>query len=285
MRKIVKLKLQKISDEVKEFHPLIETIFTKLPNVTRVEYTHGKDEMGADFLIHKTDTTLGETDYVGVIAKIGKITQNTTEIERQIDECCLERFASDGKKKIILSEIWVVTNSTITSPAKMKIHNKYNSKKIKFISQSKLIDFIENHLPNYVHGIPLKIGEYLRKINNENAKEEERTSLLPANKADLYIEHTLEKLDTRKYKKKNNKTSKKKKAEIFSVVEAENLVLIEGAMGAGKTKIVRRIVDNFSDADNYREKKIIPIPISYKRLYDEYELNIKKNNWANNQRK
>ena len=62
-----------ISNEVKELHPLLDQLFSRLPNITGVEYTHGPHEMGADFILTKHDSTLNRNNYIGVIAKIGKI--------------------------------------------------------------------------------------------------------------------------------------------------------------------------------------------------------------------
>lgn len=100
-----KEKLASISDEVAELHPLLRSLLPKLPRVVDVEYTHGPQEMGADFVISRRDDTFGQTEYVGVIAKVGKILQDFSDVERQIKECEVPRTFFGGKKKIRLAEV------------------------------------------------------------------------------------------------------------------------------------------------------------------------------------
>ena len=45
------------------------------------------DEMGADFAFSRADEIFHDMEYVGVIAKIGKIVQDDSAVERQIKEC------------------------------------------------------------------------------------------------------------------------------------------------------------------------------------------------------
>lgn len=85
-----------LNDEVKQFHPVLNVLLRRLPHVQNVEYRQGLNEMGADFVIEKTDQTLLQTVYVGVIVKTGKILQNHAEIERQIEECEIERSFCGG---------------------------------------------------------------------------------------------------------------------------------------------------------------------------------------------
>ena len=98
-------KLDSIKDEVNDLHPLLEILFPKMPRITNVEYHHGSAEMGADFVLSRTNDTFGHTEYIGVIAKIGRIVQDFTNVDRQIEECALPRLVQGGKKKIYLTEI------------------------------------------------------------------------------------------------------------------------------------------------------------------------------------
>ncbi len=74
--------LEAMKDEVAEHHPLLQKLLTKLPDVTRVECTHGISEMGADFVILKVDKALGTTEHIGAIAITGRIVQDFSDIER-----------------------------------------------------------------------------------------------------------------------------------------------------------------------------------------------------------
>ena len=109
-------RLTKIKDEVGEFHPLLNKLLRKLPTVIDVEYTHGTREMGADFVLSKHHDTFGYTEFVGVVAKVGKIVQDHTDIARQIEECGVPRYFLGGKEKIRISEVWVVATETGLPP-------------------------------------------------------------------------------------------------------------------------------------------------------------------------
>ena len=66
-------KLRSVSDEVREFHPLLAAVFTNDRTISRFERTHGSGEMGADFVLARQDQTLGDENFVGVIVKCGDL--------------------------------------------------------------------------------------------------------------------------------------------------------------------------------------------------------------------
>ena len=55
MPQIPNERLDSISDEVRELHPLLDLLLRKLPRVKDVEYHHGPAEMGADFIVERED--------------------------------------------------------------------------------------------------------------------------------------------------------------------------------------------------------------------------------------
>ena len=116
-----KIILADLKDEVKQFHPLLEKLFSLLPRVKNVHYTHGQNEKGADFIITREDDVLSEIENIGVIVKVGKIHQDLYRISEQIKECDLQRYAFNGRKKIRLGEIWIITNEHITEGGKKRI--------------------------------------------------------------------------------------------------------------------------------------------------------------------
>ena len=179
MTSLSKKTLDDITDEVKEFHPLLETLLPKLPHVIRVEYTHGINEFGADFVISKSDDIFGDEYYIGVIAKVAKITQDFSDIERQIDECSLARTFMGGKRKINLEEVWVITTKSISNNAQTKIHEKYKLHKIFFIDGIRLATLIDQYVPSYWTKLPIKLAEYLVTIKTRNEEIDRTVSLIP----------------------------------------------------------------------------------------------------------
>jgi ribosome-associated protein YbcJ (S4-like RNA binding protein) len=115
-------KIKSIQSEVADLHPLLREVFTADPSIANIEYTHGQNEMGADFVLARTDPTLGDESYIGVVVKCGSIKQDHSDVKRQIEECQVERFFSGGKAKIFITEVWVVCNGSISNGAQRKIH-------------------------------------------------------------------------------------------------------------------------------------------------------------------
>lgn len=58
-------KLSALTNETKELHPVLKTLFSKDSTISRFEYTHGTFEMGADFVLARLDPTFCEENYRG----------------------------------------------------------------------------------------------------------------------------------------------------------------------------------------------------------------------------
>jgi hypothetical protein len=118
-------RVESIDDEVRELHPLLQSIFKKLKNISYVEYTHGPDEKGADFVLKKMDAEIDSSHFVGVVAKADKILQNFSDVERQIDECSHRRLIRQGKEEVRLPEVWVVTSKSVSQNAKERFMRSF----------------------------------------------------------------------------------------------------------------------------------------------------------------
>ena len=159
-----------------------------MPRVQHVEYTHGPDEMGADFVFSRLDEVFHDMEYIGVIVKVGKIVQDYSDVERQIKECEIERFYGNGKKKIFLSEVWVVTTGTISNGAQQKIHADYKTRKIIFVDGARLSSLIDQHLPNYWTDVSLQIGDYLHGVWTANDNLDRSLSLIASQGERFYVD-------------------------------------------------------------------------------------------------
>lgn len=264
-------RLQNLTNEVKDFHPLLETLLPKMPRVTEVENTHGNSEMGCDFLISRMDDTFGEVDRIGVVAKVGQMDQESiTEIERQIDESFIKKRFNSGKNTEYVTEVWVMTTGSFTNNAKIKIEAKFQSKKIVFIPREKLLKLIDDHAPNFWTDVRLQIGQYLYELRRKTEEIEQSLSLLKDHKS-IYIEQELYRTSEEKWKfKKPPKTKHDEVVDPIECLDNTSVVLVEGDMGAGKSKLLRRLVTHYTGAAVYLTKKIIPIPLSYKSLQDDF---------------
>jgi energy-coupling factor transporter ATP-binding protein EcfA2 len=276
MLSVKRNKISDIKDEVKELHPLLNRLFDRIPNITEVDYRHGPSEMGADFVLTKQHEVFKNTEYVGVIAKVGRVLQDFSSIDRQIEECGVPRTVSSGKNKIRINEIWVVVTEHVSQNAQDKIYEKFKLQNVQFIQGSKLGELIDEYLPEYWTEENLEVSDYLTALKIKNEELDKKLSLIKINDKGFYIDQDIIKQIPEHYGPKARRALKPVKVNVTQEILKHDFIMIEGSMGAGKSKLLRRLVDFYSDSENYAETKILPVPISFKELVDDYDANVEK---------
>ena len=276
MAKITNEKLDLITGEVKDLHPLLNAVLPKLPRVEDVEYHHGGDEMGADFVIRRTNDTFRNNEYIGVIAKVGKIVQDFAGIERQIDECNLPRLFQGGKKKIRITEIWVVATKHITQGAKEKIFHKYSTRKIEFIDGAALAKLVDQYAPLAWSGLPIVVAEYLHDLRVRTEEQDKSLSLLPISDKAFYVKQNLYHLPDIAYRYKRKGHRPPEKVDVDHVTESHRCILIEGDVGSGKSKLLRRLIAGATTPEAFSKTKVIPLSASYTELMEKHSGDLKK---------
>lgn len=266
-----KHKLDKISslkDEVRDFHPVLKALFGRLPAIVSVEYRQGPNEMGADFVLTKKDETLGSQDYIGVIVKTGNIKQDHQDIDRQINECEMPRMIEGGKKNIILNEIWVVSNDTITANAQSLIHHKYSNKNIKFLSGEKVCALIDKYFPQFWSDVSVKIGEYLREVEAKSNNMTFGTSQI-ATKAIANIGQNFIKVQSvgKSFRQQRKKDIKQ---DLRLLSSEHQFLFIEGMMGMGKSTALGQLTRDLSTAEAFNAHGVLPILLSMKEASSEF---------------
>ena len=265
-------RMKAIQDEVKQLHPLLKLLLPKMPRIQQVEETHGPNEMGADFVFSRLDEVFHDVEYVGVIAKIGKIAQDYSDIERQIKECEIERFFGNGKRKIFINEVWVMATGTISHGAQEKIHAGYRTRKILFIDGDRLSTLISEHLPNYWTDVSLQIGDYLHGVWTANDQLDRSLSLITSHNERFYVDQDV--FETEEFDRKRRKPPKR--AEIHEQIARHSVVLIEGGMGAGKSKLLRNLVDYYSTPQQFLKCNLLPLSVTFKDFIEQFESNPEK---------
>lgn len=271
-----KKRVEEIKDEIKDFHPLLKNLFKKMPSINRVEYTHGNAEMGADFVLSMLHPVLNTERYIGVIVKIGKINQDTTGIEKQVKECSIPRYFEYGKKEIHIDEIWVVSNGTISNNARRVIRNDAQLRSVEFISGNEIIELIDKHLPLFWANLSVPVSEYISKIREKNLQFERSTSLLQIGDKDFYVEQDVYEVLDSKHSSENKFKSKPKKVNFVEHIKKNKISFIEGSMGTGKSRLLRKLISHFTSPEVFHEEKLLPIIIDYRDLIDKYEGNIEQ---------
>ncbi|MEJ1409133.1 MAG: hypothetical protein RPU60_02795 [Candidatus Sedimenticola sp. (ex Thyasira tokunagai)] len=269
-------KIQSIKSEVKEFHPILNQLLQRLPNIKNVEYTHGPNEMGADFVLSKLDPTLSRIEYVGVIVKVGNISQGHADVDAQIEECELERKIEGGKKKIFVSEIWVITNGNISNNAQDKIHHKYKNKKINLISGENLSVLFDKYYSEYWTDVSVEIGEYLRSVKSKSESLAKTIDILDTTiYGDSYIPQVLINVSDEIYNDPGRYKAPKK-LRIENILDDEKFIFIEGTMGTGKSRIIEKITQDYSSTEFFNTKKTVPYVDTFKNFISEYDGDIEK---------
>ena len=268
--------IEDISAEVQDLHPLLKSVLGKLDNITSIEYTHGPQEKGADFVLTRYDPALGSFSYVGVVVKKGKINNDLTDINRQIEECALPRLLDGGKRKERLSEIWVVNTSTISSNAKDKIHDLYTRQRIEFIDGFKLTHLVDKHADFFWHQVPSHLGTYLDALGRRmDALEKESGGVGIIACDGFYIEPDIQEIEKVKYQKKTSKNHKPRLVNLTDEVLKSRFSVLQADMGFGKSKILRKLTQFFSATERFNEYRVIPIHMSF-RKFKENNLSLEK---------
>lgn len=265
-------RIKKLDREVQDFHPILKVLFGRIPYIKNIEYKQGPNELGADFVLEKHDEILSSITYIGVIVKIGKIKQDQSEIERQIEECGMERSFDNGKKRIYLNEIWVVTNDTITDNAQQKIHYKYKNTSILFFDALKVVTLINKFYPEFWTDISAKLGEYIRRVRLFSEGITRNSSILEIQE-NINIEQKIIKASS-KVKPDQGRTSKNHQISIHEAIKIDSLIFLEGLMGAGKSNLIKRAIERLTSPDTINLEKVIPIGMTYKDYIDNHKENI-----------
>ncbi|MGE8046047.1 NACHT domain-containing protein [Pseudomonas monteilii] len=265
-------RLKNLEREVQDFHPLLRILLKRISYIRNMEYKQGPGEKGADFVLEKVDDTLDTTYYIGVIVKVGKIKQDFTEIERQIDECGMERTFDNGKKKIYLSEIWIITNDSITDYAQNKIHHKFKNTSIVFFDVQKVAMLIDKFYPEFWTDISIKLGEYIRKLKGFSSSLTKNSAILEFQE-NINIEQRVIKVGN-KVKPDQGRRSRNQQITIHDALKAEQLLFLEGYMGSGKSNLIKRAIERMTEPGVIHSEKVIPIGMTFKDYLDVHKENL-----------
>lgn len=258
-----------IDDEVRVLHPLLHDTFRQMEEIEEVEYTHGPNEKGADFILTRFDRALSRTHEIGIIAKRGKILSNTDDVFRQIEECQMSRTIRGGKDSVPLSEVWVVTTSTISQHAQDKIHHKFVGQRIEFIDGEKLTELVDKHAPYFWHEIQSEIGAYLHDLSNRITQKDIESSVVSGLGCDdFYISPDIQEIEKTNYASRHRKANKARFVNIFEEAIGSKVSFLEGEMGFGKSKTARSIVNHFCAPDRYKQQSILPVFVTFRDMVD-----------------
>lgn len=267
-------KLKSLSNEVKEFHPLLKALLPRLPQINRIDYTHGQTEFGADFVLEKVDATISETTYIGIVAKVGNINQSeVSSINQQVGECFdVDRFFLGSKERIRISEVWLVSNANISANAKTKISIAHAKANTAVINGDRLLHLIDKHFEEFWTALPVEKSALLSDIRKSIEAEDQTTSLIPGCGANFYVAPDIyESSPDDTLDKKKKKAKSEKPCDIFEIIASGTDVFIEGDSGSGKSKLIRNLVCKLCEPEIFSQHKIVPIKIVFRELIEQLQ--------------
>lgn len=253
-------KLETMRLEVQDFHPFLNELFKRMGEFNRVEYTQGNREFGADFVLESIGN-FGELQYTGVVVKVGKITQNTIEIERQIDECfTISRTFDNGNKDIKISKVIVITNSNVTKNAQDWIHSKFGERSILFQDRESLINLVDKHYEEYWKDSRVLLNKVLDK-QEEKARSMCIENILGFDSDINYVDMEIKKKDIRN---KDFKISNFRNANTLDgAMKISNPILVEGNMGSGKSVLLAKHALSMIQKYKKGESDLLPLVLEF----------------------
>lgn len=268
--------IKQITDEVKDFHPLLEAVLSKLPGVSSYEYTHGQFERGADFVLERTDNALGRKTYVGVVAKAKKITSDISDVEEQIRECAEERYYKVFNK-VRCPEVWVFSAQGYSERAKEKIHKRFADRLIHFFGPEDLVGLVDDYHSYFWFDLPHHLGGYFQSLMRRLQVLDENTSIVQipgAGTIDIELD-TFEQVE-KAYRDKQHAGSDTRDTSFLHEAKFSSVSVLQAEMGFGKSRLTRRLAQSMCSADAYKKDHLVPIYTSFKQFVDLHNGNLDK---------
>lgn len=248
--------LRELKDEVKELHPILNVLFRKLPGIERVHYNQGANELGADFILYRSDTALLRTTCVGVVVKADSIRQNTTEVERQIKECFIPRKGPDGLD-VQIREVWVVSSQDITKNARDVIGKLYSDRKVEFIAAQDLAGLIDKYAPDAFVTTSPALQEYAEAALASLAAEDQRSLLVPGMEV-FYVEPRIVRRDFDGYGNPKSFRALQSLGDLCKSLRDAQLSVIQAGAGGGKSRLARELARKILEESDFSDGKIVP---------------------------
>lgn len=259
--------LKQFSDEVSELHPVLNALFRKMPGIEHVHYNQGPYELGADFLLKKADSALLKSSWIGVVAKVGQIRQNTSEVDRQIDECFITRKGPDSAP-IQVREVWVVSSHEITNNAKEVLFKKYADKKVEFIGGQELATLIDRFAPESFSAIPLALQKFADETLELLAIEDSR-SLVVAGADSFYLEPVISRKNFDGYGNAKISSKVKNLDDLLNILVKGQVSVVQAGAGGGKSRLARELTRRVLASTDFSDGIIFPITFHAKFLQED----------------
>lgn len=277
----IEMALGNLQREVKDFHPHLREFLSKLDNVTHVEYTHGSNEFGADFVLSQQEGLTGKTIYVGVVVKNTGINQGSVdEVIRQISECeKMKRGIGGGMHHVRMNRVWVIANGNISKNAKEKIHESHHIG-VTYTDRKELAGLMANNDYDFSGDLPANVSICLSKQLGfaENLKSQS-IGIGISNIGSMFMHQKVAKVESVQYAPRGQRMREKKlkqlkEVSIKSAINRHYSFVLRGKAGCGKSKMLQNVLSDYASEKKYKETKMIPIFATCGDMISKYEKSI-----------
>ena len=268
--------LGNLKKEVDDLHPHLEAFLPKLEYITHVEYTHGPNEWGADFVITKQNNLTGSVSYVGVIVKNGTITQSLVDdVNRQISECAkIKRPIGNGDHRVRMNEVWVIANGTISNNAREKIHETHGLG-VAFTNRKELATLMMKNNYNFSDSLPTNISICLsNQYNLAEILKSQSVGFGISETGNIFMHQNVIKWEPIQYSHQKQKPRKSRIISIESAIRDNHTFVLYGNPGSGKSKMLQNVLSNNARVKEYKKTNMIPIFVTCNDMLEKYERKI-----------
>ena len=264
--------IAQFNDEVGELHPFLKALFKRMSGIISVEYTHGANEMGADFVLARQDEILGRIEYISVVCKTKQIKQDFDDVRRQIEESFVVERLKDNNSKIYVSSVWVLTTKNITKNAKEKIYSIFKGHNVVFIDGDNIIKFVDKYYQEYWNVKSIDVFEYFKNARDNILKMDKDCQIIFSDEH-LYVKQDVE-LCKPYGEIKELSVKKRKKIDMQKEAVSAKISFLQGEMGFGKTKLLHEIALHYLTESVYDETHVIPFFCTFEDFIIKYNKDI-----------
>ena len=125
-------------------------------------------------------------------------------------------------------------------------------------------------------GLPLIVGKYLQDLRVRTEEQDKSVSLLQMSDETFYVKQELYHIPDIEYRYKKKARRLPEKVDVDHVTELHRCIFIEGDVGSGKSKLLRRLITEATVLENFNKTKVIPLSTSYTELMEKHSGDLKK---------
>ena len=107
-------------------------------------------------------------------------------------------------------------------------------------------------------------------------EQDKSVSLLQISDKAFYVKQDLYHLPDIEYRYKRKGHRPPEKIDVDQVTEPHRCILIEGSVGSGKSKLLRRLITGATTPEAFSKTKVIPLSASYTELMEKHSGDLKK---------